>query len=59
VLRGSAPTALAGDVRCPHCESPKVFDHVNGEFIVGVPQISQAPSEANQPLFTFRLWAEL
>jgi len=37
----------------------RIFDHVNGEFIVGVPQISQAPSEANQPLFTFRLWAEL
>ena len=37
----------------------KIFDHVNGEFLVGVPQITQAPSEAHQPLFTFRLWAEL
>lgn len=37
----------------------RIFDHVNGEFVVGVPQITQAPSEANQPLFTFRLWAEL
>ena len=37
----------------------KIFDHLNGEFIVGVPQITQAPSEAQQPLFTFRLWAEL
>jgi len=37
----------------------KIFDHVNGEFIIGVPQITQAPSEAHQPLFTFRLWAEL
>ena len=37
----------------------KIFDHVNGQFIIGVPQITQAPSEAHQPLFTFRLWAEL
>lgn len=37
----------------------RIFDHINGEFVVGVPQITQAPSEANQPLFTFRLWAEL
>ena len=37
----------------------KIFDHLNGEFIIGVPQITQAPSEAHQPLFTFRLWAEL
>lgn len=37
----------------------RLLDHVNGEFIIGVPQISQAPSEANQPLFTFRVWAEL
>ena len=37
----------------------KIFNHMNGEFIVGVPQITQAPSEAQQPLFTFRLWAEL
>jgi hemolysin activation/secretion protein len=37
----------------------KIFDHMNGEFIIGVPQITQAPSEAHQPLFTFRLWAEL
>ena len=37
----------------------KILDHLNGEFIVGIPQITQAPSEAHQPLFTFRLWAEL
>lgn len=37
----------------------KIFDHLNGEFLIGVPQITQAPSEAGQPLFTFRLWAEL
>jgi hemolysin activation/secretion protein len=37
----------------------RILDHVNGEFIIGVPQITQSPSEANQPLFTFRLWAEL
>jgi len=37
----------------------KIFSHVNGEFIIGIPQITQAPSEAGQPLFTFRLWAEL
>lgn len=39
--------------------SIRIFDHVNGEFLIGVPQVSQAPSEANQPLFSFRLWAEL
>jgi len=37
----------------------KISDHVNGEFLVGVPQITQGPSVANQPLFSFRLWAEL
>ncbi|MCX6970886.1 MAG: ShlB/FhaC/HecB family hemolysin secretion/activation protein [Verrucomicrobia bacterium] len=37
----------------------KISDHVNGEFIIGIPKVTQAPSEANQPLFTFRLWAEL
>ncbi|MEI6072144.1 MAG: ShlB/FhaC/HecB family hemolysin secretion/activation protein [Verrucomicrobiae bacterium] len=37
----------------------KIFNHVNGEFLVGIPQITQGPSVANQPLFSFRLWAEL
>ena len=37
----------------------KIFDHLNGSLVVGIPQITQAPSQANQPLFTFRLWAEL
>ncbi len=37
----------------------RIFDHLNGEFIIGVPQITQAPSAANQPLFTFRISAEL
>jgi hemolysin activation/secretion protein len=37
----------------------KIFDHLNGSFVIGIPQITQAPSQANQPLFTFRLWAEL
>jgi len=37
----------------------KIFEHLNGEAIIGVPQVTQSPSEANQPLFSFRLWAEL
>ena len=37
----------------------KIFDHMNGEFFIGVPQVTQAPNQANQPLFSFRLWAEL
>lgn len=39
--------------------SIKIFDHLNGELVIGVPQITQEPSVANQPLFSFRLWAEL
>jgi len=37
----------------------KIFDHLSGEFLIGVPQITQGPSVANQPLFTFLLRAEL
>lgn len=37
----------------------KIADHLNGEFLIGVPQVTQSPSQAGQPLFTFRLWAEL
>jgi len=37
----------------------KIFGHMNGEFLIGIPQITQGPSLANQPLFSFRLWAEL
>ena len=37
----------------------KIFDHLNGQFVIGIPQITQAPSDAHQPLFTFRLWADL
>jgi hemolysin activation/secretion protein len=37
----------------------KLMDHLNGEFLIGIPQVTQAPSEAHQPLFSFRLWAEL
>ena len=37
----------------------KIFNHVNGEFFIGIPQVTQAPNQANHPLFSFRLWAEL
>jgi hemolysin activation/secretion protein len=37
----------------------RIVGHFNGEFLVGIPQITQAPSQANQALFSFRLSAEL
>jgi hemolysin activation/secretion protein len=39
--------------------SIKFLDHLNGSLVIGIPQITQLPSVANQPLFTFRVWAEL
>ncbi len=39
--------------------SLRLWDHLNGELVMGVPQITQAPSNAQEPLFTFRLSAEL
>jgi len=39
--------------------SVKVLGWLNGELVMGVPQISQSPTNAGQPLFTFRVWAEL
>jgi hemolysin activation/secretion protein len=38
--------------------SLRLVGHLNGEFLIGVPQITQEPSEAGSPLFTFRLSAE-
>ncbi len=38
--------------------SIRLVGHLNGEFLVGVPQITQEPSEAGSPLFTFRLSAD-
>lgn len=37
----------------------RLYKHLNGSVVLGIPQISQAPVEANQPLLTFRIWAEL
>jgi len=37
----------------------RILRHLNGELVIGVPQITQEPSEAGQPLFSFRVWAEL
>jgi hemolysin activation/secretion protein len=39
--------------------SIRLIEHVNGEFLVGIPQVTQSPSEAGQPLFTFRVSLEL
>ena len=39
--------------------SLRLIEHVNGEFLVGIPQVTQSPSEAGQPLFTFRVSLEL
>lgn len=39
--------------------SIRLVDHINGDFFIGIPQITQAPSEANQPLFSFSISAEL
>jgi hemolysin activation/secretion protein len=38
--------------------SIRLVGHLNGEFLVGVPQITQEPSEAGSPLFTFRVSAD-
>ena len=39
--------------------SLRLIEHVNGEFLIGIPQITQPPSQAGQPLFTFRVSLEL
>lgn len=39
--------------------SIKVIDHLNGSLVFGVPLISQSPSNAFDPLITFRIWGEL
>ncbi|MFM8983288.1 MAG: ShlB/FhaC/HecB family hemolysin secretion/activation protein, partial [Spartobacteria bacterium] len=38
--------------------SLRLVGHFNGEFLIGVPQITQEPSQAGSPLFTFRVSAE-
>lgn len=38
--------------------SIRLVGHLNGEFLVGVPQITQEPSKAGSPLFTFRISAD-
>lgn len=37
----------------------RLLGHFDGEFLIGIPQTTQAPSNAYQPLFTFRVSAEL
>ncbi len=37
----------------------RLFDHVHGSVLMGVPMISQAGSEANHPFFSFRFWGDL
>ncbi len=37
----------------------RIFDHLNGSLVFGIPMITQTPSEAGQPLVTFRIWGEL
>ena len=37
----------------------RIFDHLNGSLVFGVPMISQTPSVAGEPLLTFRVWGEL
>lgn len=37
----------------------QLFKHLNGSVVIGIPQITQEPNQAGQPLLTFRIWAEL
>lgn len=39
--------------------SIRLVGHLNGEFLIGIPQITQEPVTAGSPLFTFRISAEL
>jgi hemolysin activation/secretion protein len=39
--------------------SLRLVGHINGEFLIGIPQITQEPCNAGSPLFTFRISAEL
>ena len=39
--------------------SLRLIEHVNGEFLIGIPQVTQSPSQAGQPLFTFRVSLEI
>jgi hemolysin activation/secretion protein len=37
----------------------KLLEHFNSSLVLGFPMITQEPSTAGSPLFTFRLWGEL
>jgi hemolysin activation/secretion protein len=37
----------------------KLFDHLNGAVLVGVPMISQTDSQAGHPFLSFRFWGDL
>ena len=37
----------------------KLGNHLNGSLVMGVPQVTQSPTSAGQPLLTFRVWGEL
>jgi len=37
----------------------RLFDNLNGSVLVGIPQITQQPTEAGQPMLSFRISADL
>ena len=37
----------------------KLFEHLNGSVVLGVPFITQSPNTAYDPLLSFRVWGEL
>lgn len=37
----------------------RIFDHLNGSLVFGIPMVTQTPSQAYEPLLTFRIWGEL
>lgn len=37
----------------------KIFERLHGSIVLGIPMVSQSPTVAGQPLFTFRIWGEL
>jgi hemolysin activation/secretion protein len=36
----------------------KLQDHYNGSIDMGIPMLKSTETKANEPIFTFRLWAE-
>ncbi len=60
---GERPAARAADefslASAGFGSTIKLFEHLNGSVVLGVPFITQSPNTAYDPLLSFRVWGEL